>query len=31
MTASARKPELIGGIEKMPLERYVAPARHSSA
>ena len=29
MTASARKPELIGGIEKMPLERYVAPARPS--
>ena len=29
MTAAARKPELIGGIEKMPLERYVAPARPS--
>ena len=29
MTASARKPELIGGIEKMPLERYVAPSRPS--
>ena len=29
MTASARKPELIGGIEKMPLERYVASARPS--
>ena len=29
MTASARKPELIGGIEKMPLERCVAPARPS--
>jgi 23S rRNA (adenine2503-C2)-methyltransferase len=29
MTASARTPELIGGIEKMPLERYVAPARPS--
>ena len=27
MTASARIPELIGGIEKMPLEHYVAPAR----
>ena len=31
MTASARKPELIGGIEKMPLERYIAPARPSLA
>jgi 23S rRNA (adenine2503-C2)-methyltransferase len=31
MTASARKPELIGSIEKMPLERYVAPARPSLA
>src|SRR6516165_3025331 len=29
MTASARVPELIGGIEKMPLEHYVAPARPS--
>jgi 23S rRNA (adenine2503-C2)-methyltransferase len=29
MTASARIPELIGGIEKMPLEHYVAPARPS--
>jgi len=29
MTASARIPELVGGIEKMPLERYVAPARPS--
>ncbi len=29
MTASARKPELVGGIEKVPLEHYVAPARPS--
>jgi 23S rRNA (adenine2503-C2)-methyltransferase len=29
MTASARIPELVGGIEKAPLERYVAPARPS--
>ncbi|HSR78550.1 MAG TPA: 23S rRNA (adenine(2503)-C(2))-methyltransferase RlmN [Xanthobacteraceae bacterium] len=29
MTASARIPELTGGIEKMPLEHYVAPARPS--
>jgi 23S rRNA (adenine2503-C2)-methyltransferase len=29
MTASARIPELVGGIEKVPLERYVAPARPS--
>jgi 23S rRNA (adenine2503-C2)-methyltransferase len=29
MTASARIPELMGGIEKMPLEHYVAPARPS--
>jgi len=29
MTASARIPELVGGIEKVPLEHYVAPARPS--